>query len=312
MRPRGSTPSEAHLAATANRQLGLLRHADLLDAGVTQGDIARRLARHRLSRVHDRVYAFGHTALRDEGHWLAALWTLGPPDALSHFTAAAFHGWRVTVGDTRLRGGLGPDGAVHVSTTGTHRSRAALTVHRVSRLERADVFDTYPFRVTSIPRTLVDLADVMAWRDYRALADGLRRLYPQRIRQAQQRAPGRAGRGRVTRLIEADDTHTRSELERRFLRFLCAYRLPRPDDLNVSVAGHLVDCVYRSDGRLVVELDGRAFHARRAQMRADRRRDSDYQLAGYRILRLVWDDLHPDEAARTADRVRRMLAPVTA
>jgi very-short-patch-repair endonuclease len=73
------------------------------------------------------------------------------------------------------------------------------------------------------------------------------------------------------------------------------------------VAGHLADCVHRS-ARLVVELDGRAFHERRAQMRADRHRDTDYQLDGHRILRLVWDDLHPDEATRTAGRVRRMLA----
>jgi len=42
--------------------------------------------------------------------------------------------------------------------------------------------------------------------------------------------------------------------------------------------------------------------------RADRHRDTDYQLAGFRILRLVWDDLHPDEVARTAGRVRAMLA----
>jgi hypothetical protein len=43
-------------------------------------------------------------------------------------------------------------------------------------------------------------------------------------------------------------------------------------------------------------------------MRADRNRDTDYQLAGHRILRLVWDDLHPTQVARTAERVRKMLA----
>jgi very-short-patch-repair endonuclease len=110
----------------------------------------------------------------------------------------------------------------------------------------------------------------------------------------------------VTRLIEADDAHTKSEFERRFLRFLKAQQLPPPDALNEDVAGHKADCVYRTR-HLVVELDGRAYHRRRAQMRADRHRDVDYQLDGYLILRLVWDDLHDDEAAATARRVRRML-----
>lgn len=43
-------------------------------------------------------------------------------------------------------------------------------------------------------------------------------------------------------------------------------------------------------------------------MRADRRRDADYQLAGQLIVRFVWADLHPAETASTADRLARMLA----
>lgn len=72
------------------------------------------------------------------------------------------------------------------------------------------------------------------------------------------------------------------------------------------MAGHEADCVYEG-ARLVVELDGRGYHDRRAQMRADRHRDSDYQAARSWILRLVWDDLHPGEAPATADRLRTML-----
>jgi very-short-patch-repair endonuclease len=179
-------------------------------------------------------------------------------------------------------------------------------VHRVHALPPVDTFTAGPFRVTTIPRTFVDLADVMSWAEYRALADAQRHLHVDRIREAQARAGRRVGRGLVTRLVEADDAHTKSEFERRFLRFLAAQRIAAPSGLNVPVAGHKADCHYAVE-RLVVELDGRGFHARRAAMRADRHRDTDYQLAGHRILRLVWDDLHPDEGARTADRLRRML-----
>ncbi|WP_354701055.1 hypothetical protein DSM112329_01362 [Paraconexibacter sp. AEG42_29] len=294
-----SKDREERLFALANRQFGLLRHDQLIAAGLDRNAIAARVARRRLTRVQAGVYAFGHTALQDEGRWLAAVWTCAPEGVLSHFTAAAFHGWR-TPGD--------PEGRLHISTTASSRSREDIAVHRTRHLEAVDVFTSGLFRVTHQPRTLVDLADVMPWDDYRALADSLPSLRVDKIRAAQARTPRRSGAPLVTRLIDADDAHTKSEFERRFLRFLTAHRLPRPDDLNVSVAGHKADCVYRTDRRLVIELDGRAHHRRRAQMRADRRRDSDYQLAGYRILRLVWDDLHAHEAARTASRVRRMLA----
>jgi len=289
---------ERRLLEQANRQFGLLRHEHLVAEAMTRNEIARRLAHSRLTRVHAEVYAFGHTALCIEGRWLAALWACGPAQAvLSHMTAAQFHRMAVPT----------PGADVHISTLSRARSRAGIAVHKVRRLEERDIFRPHPLAVTTIPRTLVDLADVLPWDEYRALADRLPSLRIDRLRQAQERLPGRRGAPHVRRLIEADDAHTKSEFERRFLRFLTAHQLPRPDGLNVRVAGHKADCVFRGP-RLVVELDGRAFHQRRAQMRADRLRDSDYQLSGHRILRLVWDDLHHDQARQTADRVRRMLA----
>ncbi|WP_354697468.1 hypothetical protein DSM112329_03098 [Paraconexibacter sp. AEG42_29] len=298
----GRRELEQQLLEKANGQFGLLRYADLLALGLKRGAIQSRIDACRLNRVHDGVFALGHTQLRREAYWLAGLWVCGKESALTHWSAAAFHGWRLEP----------PSDDVHVSVTGTIRSRVGLTVHRVSRLDRVDVFRADPFRVAHIPRTLVDLADVMDWPAYRALADSLPRLPIRQIRAAQLRTPKRTGRGLVTRLIEADDAHTKSEFERRFLRFLAAHGLPRPDAINVKVAGHKADCVYHCRPWLVVELDGRAYHQRRAQMRADRRRDADYQLAGCRILRLVWDDLRPDQSAITADLLRRLLAGVAA
>lgn len=302
---------ETLLLERANEQFGLLRYPDLREYGLTPDAINGRIARRRLNRVQHQVYAFGHTALRDEGAWLAALWacTSTDPDrdttkdpALSHLTVARFHRWPLRPDN---------DEPVHLSTTGTIRSRDGITVHRTRHLDPVDVHQVGHFRITAIPRTFVDLADVLPWPTYRALADAQRQLHLDKIRQAQQRTPKRPGAPLVTRLIEADDAHTKSVFERRFLRFLDTHQLPRPDGLNVRVAGHTADCHYARP-RLVIELDGRAFHARRDQMRADRHRDADYQLSGHRILRLVWDDLHPNEAPRTATTLRRMLATSTA
>jgi very-short-patch-repair endonuclease len=296
MREREDTPTDLHLLECANRQFGLLRDEDLLAAGLSRSGVGRRVDAGRLTRKHAGVFTFGHSVLRDEGIWLAARWACGPGAVLSHLTAAQFHGWPVPE----------PPTAVHITTTASRKSRPGIVIHRTRRLESVDVFRPGLLVVTAIPRTFVDLADVLSWPEYRALADAQRSLRPDAIRAAQERTPGRRGAPLVTRLVEADDAHTKSEFERRFLRFLRAHGLPRPDGVNVQVAGHEADCVYR-DARLVVELDGRAFHRRRSQMRADRRRDTDYQLAGHRIMRLVWDDLHADVAHDTAARLRRML-----
>ena len=77
---------------------------------------------------------------------------------------------------------------------------------------------------------------------------------------------------------------TRSELERRFLALCRDAGLP-PPAVNVVVAGFEVDAVW-PDRRLVVELDGHAFHGTRAAFERDRVRDASLQLAGYRVLRV--------------------------
>jgi len=175
---------------------------------------------------------------------------------------------------------------VHVSTTRSIQSRPGIVVHRVRRLDTADV-QRGLLRVTRVAGTVVDLADVSPWKEVRGAVDTLRWFSPSELRAAQRRAPGRAGRGMVTRLLEADEAHTKSELERRFPSFVRRHGLPRPTGLNVRVAGFKADCLYR-DERLVVELDGRAYYQRRRQMAADRLRDEGYQLAGYRIQRFLW------------------------
>lgn len=292
----GNTPRELDLLRLAVRQHGVLHDAQLTRRGLTRRMIDQRAETGRLTRLHDGVFSWGHSALRREGRWLAAMWACGPGAVLSHRTAAALHG---------IGREFGTD--VHVSTTRAVHSREGIVVHRVHGLDPVDVQRRELLRVTRVARTVVDLADVAEWSEVRGAVDALRRFSPAELRDAQRRAPNRRGRGVVMRLLEADEAHTKSELERRFLRFVRRHGLPRPDGLNIWVAGFKVDCLY-ADARLVVELDGRAHHERRGQMAADRLRDEGYQLAWLRVQRLLWDDLHPACEARTADRLRAMLA----
>jgi predicted transcriptional regulator of viral defense system len=172
----GASSANVHeqwLRDRANNQFGLLRDLDL-EGRLGRNAIRGRLKTCRLTRVHRGVYAFGHTALREEARWLGALWTCGDDTVLSHYASAAFHGWAVRC----------PDGRIHLSTTGGAHSRDDITVHRTRNLDGTDVFTTGPLRITHIPRTLVDLADVMRWPAYRALADALPRLHVDKVRDA--------------------------------------------------------------------------------------------------------------------------------
>src|SRR4051794_16118168 len=157
------TDPEFRLRALATNQFGLLHHRDLRAEGLDANAVRRRVEACRLTRVHDMAFAWGHTALRDEGRWLAAVWACGKDALLSHTSAASFHQMYVEPNDA----------PVHVSTPRQARTREGIMVHRVRYLDRADVFDAHPFRVTHIPRTLVDLADVLAWDEYRKAADSL-------------------------------------------------------------------------------------------------------------------------------------------
>jgi very-short-patch-repair endonuclease len=66
---------------------------------------------------------------------------------------------------------------------------------------------------------------------------------------------------------------------------------------------HEVDCLW-PDRRLVVELDSFAFHRTRRDHRKDAARTADLELAGWRVMRLAWDDV----IVRARATVRRLRA----
>jgi len=295
---RGKVPLHDAVGRLAAGQHGVVSVAQLRRLGVGKDRIHSWVGSGRLHSRHRGVFAVGRPELSREGEWLAAVWACGPGAVLSHWSAAASHRMAEEAGEE-----------VHVTTPAARRarSRPGLVVHRTRNLDPTDVITLGLIPVTRPPRTLLDLADIVPYGALRAIADAQRSVDGQALRAAQQRAPNKAGAPSITRLLDADRGHTRSEFERRFLRFCQTRGVALPEATNVVVAGHQVDALYARE-RLAVELDGRATHARRAQMRADRRRDADLQLAGLRVLRLVWEDLDPDEAAVTRRRILALLA----
>ena len=222
---------------------------------------------------------------------MAAVLACGESAVLSHRSAAAL--WRI-----RRRW---PE-VVEV-TTGARRTRPGIWVHRSRTLTATDVTRHHGIPVTSPERTLLDLASVLPERELvRAQNEAyvLNLTTPHTLAAFLARHPGRP----TTRLKPAPGV-TRSRLEDEFLRFVRRHRLPEPA-LNQRVAGYEVDALW-SEQRLVVELDGYAFHATRAGFERDRERDAALLDAGFSTLRLTHRRL-TGQPAREAARLRRLLA----
>jgi hypothetical protein len=124
-----------------------------------------------------------------------------------------------------------------------------------------------------------------------------------------------AGKGRAgsTKLKTALKRHepklarTRSPLERLFLPLCEKYGVPLPDDVNVFVAGVLVDAVWWRQ-KLVVELDGENNHSSWGQIQRDRSNEMRLRAAGFDALRygtLQFEE-QPEQVAR--DVIRRLSA----
>ena len=154
--------------------------------------------------------------------------------------------------------------------------RPNIRVHRVS-LTVADITTLEGIPVTSALRTLRDLSAVLTSRELErvlALAERQRRVDPETLRSLAAQHTGRPGAPLLRALlqIETEPALTRSEAEERFLALVRKAQLPAPET-NVKLSGYEVDFLWRQE-RLVVEVDGFAFHSSREDFEADRRRDA--------------------------------------
>jgi hypothetical protein len=266
-----------------------------LAAGFGRRAIDHRIAVGRLHPIHRSVYAVGYRRLAVKGRWVAAVLACGPGALLSHRSAAALWGFRAT-------------GAASVDVTvraGNRAPRPGIAIHLTRHLPDVEVAKHEAIPVTSVARTLLDLAGLLSPTQLqRAVAetDRLELLDLGTLDLALDRGRGRRGTRALRAVLEAHRSPapiTRSELERRFLDLCRAAGLPLPS-LNAFVAGLEVDAVWPR-AHVVVELDGFAYHRDRVAFERDRERDAMLQLAGYRVLRFTHRRLEvaPDEAIET-------------
>lgn len=303
MAGRVVVPPDARIAELADTQHGVVARRQLLALGIGPEAIKVRLRAGRLHRIHAGVYSVGHRVLSREARWMAAVLFCGRGAVLSHRSAAALWGIRRPT-----------SGPVEVTTGSKSRSRGSIRRH-YSALPADEVTKHDGIRVTTVPRTIFDLAaDAGADAAESALrqAEYLRLHDRLSLPHLLDRYPGRRG-SRAVRDCLARRRETggraRSWLEEVFLPFLDRHGLPRPARLNASieVQGRRfeVDCHWPRL-RAVVELDGFAAHGTRAAFRADRFRDRKLRVGDYRFMRLAPEQLE-DEPAEVAADLRVLL-----
>lgn len=275
-----SLGDDSLIAATADKRDGIVTRLRLLALGLTPAAVDWRLANRRLIHMYDGVYAVGHRILTPNGHRRAAVLACGPAAVLSHKSAGALWGL-LTTSQTKH----------DVTVPGTSRKpQRGIRVHRTRSLHPDDVTTRDGIPVTSVARTIVDLAGVLRPSQLLAVieqAERERLLNIGQIQQALDRRPNAKGSKRLRRILGGYTgvAPTRSELERRFLALVTKAGLPAPL-VNTKVAGLEVD-IYWPQWRLVVELDGRGYHSGPRSFETDRIRDARLQRARCRVLRVT-------------------------
>lgn len=290
------------IANLANRQYGVVGRQQLLDAGLGRGMIRLRLQAGRLHRMHPGVYSVGHRIVPREGKWVAAVLAGGEGTVISHRSAAALWGLRKDA-----------DG-VEITTPRSTRSSRSLRRH-CAKLPRDEVTLKRGIPVTTVSRTLLDLAAALAPKDFeRAVREAEVLRLPDRppLSELLVRYPGQRGartvRTVLERLSRLPGGITRSPLEDRFLRLSQRTGLPAPETnvtLSLGNRRYEADCLWRKQ-RLILELDGHEAHGTRAAFEGDRERDRRLQAAGWTVVRATSRQLN--EATGLARDIHAILA----
>ena len=286
---------ETRLAAVARPQFGMVSHAQLRKLGLTTSGIARRVRSGRFTREHRGVYYAGHGPVTLRGRFMAAVLACGEGAVLSHRSAAVLWG-------LLKRAPAAPE----VTVPGQRgRKREGITVHR-SPLSPSEMTVVDGIPVTSVARTLIDLADVVSRRTLERAFDEaeIKRLDCTGLTVLSHRkgAPLLAA---VQNDHQPGTTVTRSDLEERMLALCRQHGLPTPD-VNHHAEENEVDFTWRQAG-LIVETDGWATHGTRRAFERDRVRDADLVAAGWRVIRLTHRRLERQPQAVTR-QLRRLLS----
>jgi hypothetical protein len=289
--------NERRLGRFAARQLGLFTRAQAVDCGYSAFQIRRRVGRGEWQQVCGPVLAFRGRQLT--APVLAAAAHLAVPGSVIAGPSAALW-YDLPTGTTAPTGRwlwVGP----------MRRRRVAEVRVLRDQMSPDDIRRADGMLVTSPGRTVFDCLRVLP--DDAALAVLDRALqrgwtsFGEQVRRVRAHA-GRGGAPRLARLIRAAGGGAHSVAERRMATLL----------LTAGISGWVANAPIRDGSgligygdivftraRLVIEIDGFAYHSDTERFQRDRTRQNRLVNAGWTVLRFTWRDLRdrPEQVITT-------------
>ncbi len=273
--------------AAAN-QYGVISRRQALSLGLSERGIARLLGSGAWSLVHPNTYAINGAPWSWHRDVLAAVLSGGV--GASHRTAAAL--WDCPT--------FAPDN-VEITATKQLR-RKGVHVHQTMSLATTELRRRNRIPVTDPERTLIDLGAVVG-RDRvevaldHFLAKQLTTLSRIARRIEVLHGPGWRGTKKLKHLLALRNGHRgsgESPLETKFFQLLRAARLPLPERQVVIKDGDRfigrVDLAY-VEARLIIEVQGYAFHSSRQAWTHDVLRRRELHVLGWRVVEVTEHDL---------------------
>lgn len=281
-------PALRRLAAD---QGGVVTRAQARACGCAEPEIRRLLRAGRWVTVRRGVLAAADAITEPHRRLVAdaaAVWlALGRRPVLSHGSAALLHGLVLPASPTRAE--LTADPRVLRARIGRafRLDEAGLPAHHTT------VVDGLP--VTTVARTVLDLARRLPWEEAVILADdALHRglLHRDELERALRDCAVWPGVRQAARVVAAADGRAESPLETVCRLVFAGHGLPPPDLQGLIVderAGWFarVDFLW-ADRRTVVEADGRLKYTRPADLWDEKLRQERIEELGYAVLRVTW------------------------
>lgn len=278
---------DAVVAERAAKQAGTFSHQQASAARFSAKAIRHRLATGQWVRLHPRVYALKGAPPTLERRLWAAFLACPDGSAVARESALAVFGMkRPRSGRPRL-------------TIPPHaRAPKGIDVRR-SMLEPRDRTTRQRLPCTTLARTIVDMAADLSPDELAELLDEAitdLNLNLDKLHETVHRVCGRGKAGsRIMKLLADDrkpgDPVPASKLERATLALLeqAGYTvvLQHRPSWREGVPSGVVD-FYIPELKLIVEADGRRWHAREAAWELDRERDLDAVAHGFRTARITW------------------------
>lgn len=301
-----------HIDQTILRHLSqhnwVAHKSELIGLGVTARSVERRVASGLLTSFGHGVVGIANQS--DPARHLMALGlAMHPTGALSHFTSTDL--FEIPARERRRGDSITVELPIDLLIPhASSRVATSLRIHQSRSLHAVDITEKDGWRVTTVERTICDLAAfvgiakltwLIEWVIKEGIADRASIQACARSLNRQGR-PGTVKRRTALANLLDDEPLNLTELEKLFLSLAALLGIAgldaqfQPPWYNGRTG--IVDFAI-PHLKIIIEVDGRRWHSLTQDQRRDRERDRTARSNGWLILRYGWDELHhrSDEVA---------------